>query len=81
MPMWKVVNYSTFSRTECTYGKHIKPTVKKPFGWGLAELPKICNINMFTEIQFKGDCMTIIYNKSKQFVFGEGPTDNKAYFP
>ena len=36
---------------------------------------------MFIEIQFKGDCMTIIYNKSKQFVFGEGPNDNKAYFP
>ena len=27
---------------------------------------------MFTEIQFKVDCMTIIYNKSKQFVLEKG---------
>ena len=36
---------------------------------------------MFTETLFKGSCVTIIYNKSKQFVFGEGPTDVNPYFP
>ena len=40
-----------------------------------------CNIDMFTETLFKGSCVTIIYNKSKHFVFGEGPTDGNAYFP
>ena len=39
-----------------------------------------CKINTFTEKHFKGNCVIITFNKSKQFEFVKGPNNDNANF-